>query len=257
MKKLILMMVIFNAILPGIVIGSLTHEKNHTVMAELGAVSWCPHCPPASEKIYNLFQSGELNFYYVTLVYDKNPIAQARGKWLNDAYIPMLYLDGGYKVVNDRNRFEEEIRNTQNRNTRDISVDVSGEWKGKNEIEVEVNISNNEGRPYLGHLRVYVNEINSRWMDEAGYPFHYAFLDFAVNKYILLMPHGKIYIRAKWNATHASHNQNFDGIEKGNIMVIASVSQWLPHIQQNPWDKPVTTRYFVAQFVDDVDGIEI
>ncbi|HHH77912.1 MAG TPA: PKD domain-containing protein, partial [Thermoplasmatales archaeon] len=36
----------------------LTHSKNintHTVLAEMGSTTWCPGCPPADEKIEELY----------------------------------------------------------------------------------------------------------------------------------------------------------------------------------------------------------
>ncbi|KAA0007194.1 MAG: hypothetical protein FE045_00875 [Thermoplasmata archaeon] len=233
--------------------------QSHTVMAELGAVSWCPHCPAGSEKMYSLFNSGKHDFYYVTLVYDKNPLAQDRGKWLNDVYIPMLYVDGGYRVADNSNEdnFENAISAAEGRATHPVSVEVSAKWVGENEIEVGVNVTNEGSKPYIGHLRVYVAEITSRWNDEAGLPFHYAFLDFAINNYVIVMPHKTTHAAATWNAAHASKGLDFSGIQQGNIMVVASIAHWMPHLGKNPWEQPVWSTVFPAQFVDDADGVAI
>ena len=233
-------------------------QQSHTVMAELGAVSWCPHCPAGSEKMYELFNSGKYNFYYVTLVYDKNPLAQNRGKWLNDVYIPMLYVDGGYIVAdNSDDNFENAIAEAEQRTTHPVSIEVNAEWKGENVIEVSINVTNDGSKPYFGHLRAYITEITSRWNDEAGLPFHYAFLDFAINNYIFVMPHKTTHVTATWDASHASKGMDFSGISHGNIMVVASIAHWMPHLGKNPWEKPATSIYFLAQYVDDADGIAI
>jgi len=233
--------------------------SSHTVMAELGTVSWCPHCPPASEKMYSLFTSGKYNFYYVTLVYDKNPLATERGKWLNDVYIPMLYVDGGYEVADNSNEdnFENTIASAENRNVHDVDISVSAQWEGENVIKVSVDVTNNGNTPYIGHLRAYVSEIKSRWNDQAGLPFHYAFLDFAINNYIVVMPHKTTHTEATWDATHASKGNNFAGIKEGNIMVVASIAHWMPHIQRNPWNQPWWSVVFPAQYVDDAAAVEI
>jgi len=234
-------------------------KEGHTVMAELGTVSWCPHCPPASEKMYELFTSGGHDFYYVTLVYDKNPLAQDRGKWLNDVYIPMLYVDGGYIVTDnsDENNFENAISAGEQRATHPVSVEVNAKWVGENEIEVSVNVTNDGSKPYIGHLRVYVAEITSRWKDEKELPFHYAFLDFAINNYVIVMPHKTAHATATWNAAYASKGLDFSGIQEGNIMIVASIAHWMPHLGKNPWDRPAWSTMFLTQFVDDADGIAI
>ena len=260
MKKIISILFIFIIATPVLSIDFKNEEKaslsTHTVMAELGAVSWCPHCPPASEKMYNLSKSGKYNFYYVTLVYDKNPIAQDRGKWLNDVYIPMLYIDGGYKVVDDVSNFESEIANAEKRDVHNISISVSAEWAGNGKIKVDVYLKNNEARLYIGHLRAYITEINSRWNDEAGLPFHYAFLDFAINNYVFIPPNGDAKVTATWDGNHARKGQNFGDVQKGNIMVVASISYWIPFIKENPWEKPKPNK-FIAQLTDNADGFKL
>ncbi len=231
-------------------------NSTHTVMAELGAVSWCPHCPVASDEIYNLFSSGNYSFYYVTLVYNQHSLALQRGRWLNDKYIPMLYLDGGYKVVNDPSSYEQEITNAEERSVHNVSIDVSARWAGNAKIEVTVTVTNNEGKTYFGHVRAYVTEITSRWNDEKGLPFHYAFLDFAINRYVSVGAGKSKEITTTWDGSGMHGNNTFGDIQKGNIMVVASTSYWMPVIQSNPWNKPKLNQ-FIAQFTDDADAVEI
>ena len=228
----------------------------HTVMAELGAVSWCPHCPVASDEIYSLFSSGNYSFYYVTLVYNHNSLALQRGRWLNDKYIPVLYLDGGYKVVNDPSSYEQEIANVGERSVHNVSIDVSAKWVGNAKIEVTLTVTNNEEKTYFGHVRAYVTEIISRWNDEKGLPFHYAFLDFAINRYVFVGAGKTKEITTTWDGSGMHGNNTFGDIQKGNIMVVASTSYWMPFIQSNPWDKPKLNQ-FIAQFTDDADAVEI
>ncbi|MEM2583698.1 MAG: hypothetical protein QW519_05030 [Candidatus Thermoplasmatota archaeon] len=219
-----------------------------TVFAELGALSWCPHCPKASDALQNLSQ--ELNFCYVTLVYDKSKVASLRGSWLRDAYAPMLYIDGGYEVVDYNpssvySDYRKAIENASRRSVRNIEVEINAKWLGEAKIEIGIKILNKE-KPYLCHLRVYVTEINSRWNDYAGKPFKYAFLDYAFNEYILLR---KEYEKVKiWDGNKMHGNLTFPDIEKDNIMIIATISNAMPHIEKNPWEKPFP--YFIAEYVD-------
>ncbi len=227
----------------------------HTVLAELGALSWCPHCPGASEALHEVFSSGEYNFYYVTLVYDKNVLAQKRGAWLRDAYAPVLYIDGGYDVVDYDSRnaysdYSEAIASAGERNVHDLDLTVTATWMGNAKIDVAVSIKNNEKKPYFGHLRVYVTEMVSRWVDHDNLPFNYAFLDYAFNTYVLIGS-GKTFETNKvWDGASKHGNLTFEDIEPSNIMIIATISHWLPHIEKNPWENP--SPYFLAQYVDEV-----
>ena len=261
MKKILLLVTITTCIFTTILLDNVCKAKNidssHTVLAELGALSWCPHCPKASQALHDLFSSEEYNFYYVTLVYDKSIMAQKRGGWLRDAYAPMLYIDGGYDVVDYNpmsvsSDYARAISNAGKREVHDINLNVNATWMGNAKIDVRISIKNNEKKPYFGHLRVYVTEIVSRWDDEDGKPFNHAFLDYAFNTYVLVRG-GKTFELSKiWDGTKKHGNQTFPDIEPDNIMIIATISHWLPHIQKNPWDNP--SPYFIAQYVDEVSA---
>ncbi len=259
-QKIIVLAVIFAlAVTPSLLGASVETNDNftHAVMGELCAVSWCPHCPVASEKIYDLFNNHtNLKFYYVTLVLDKNPLAQKRSQWLMDAYIPMLYLDGGYKVVDNPENYEQEIMNVGARNVHDVSINVTASWVGDAKIEVQVHVKNNGNKLYIGHVRAYVTEKTSRWFDEKKLPFHYAFLDYAINTYVFVRGGKESVITATFDGNAQHGNYTFGDIKEGNIAIIASTSYWMPFIQNNPWEKPKPT-HFIAQFVDDAAEVEI
>ena len=239
----------------------LTHSKNintHTVLAEMGSTTWCPSCPPADEKIEELYESGEYPFYYVSLVYDTNTVAQTRGSlWLRDAYIPMLYLDGGYEVVDDPNMYGSYITEVSQRDANPISMNVSAVWQGDAKIEVTVSATNEGSQSYMGHLRVYVTEIVSRWVNQRGDPFHYAFLDYAFNKYVSI-PAGETYEETTtWDGTEDHGGETFGDITPDNIMVIGSISHWMPHLEKNPWTEPKNYRFFFAQYTDQAAGTTV
>ncbi|MBC7080640.1 MAG: hypothetical protein H5T44_00070 [Thermoplasmatales archaeon] len=225
--------------------------SSRKVFAELGTLSWCPHCPKASDALQAL--SGELDFCYVTLVYDKSEIASLRGSWLRDAYAPMLYIDGGYEVVDYNpgtvySDYKNAIENASKRAVRNVEIEINAKWLGEAEIEVGIKLVNKEGKPYFGHLRVYIAEINSRWNDYAGKPFRYAFLDYAFNEYVFIR---EKYEKVKiWDGKKVHGNLTFPDIEKDNIAIIATISNAIPHIAKNPWEKPFP--YFLAEYVDAV-----
>jgi len=228
--------------------------QTHTVLAEIGSVTWCPNCPAADEKIEELYSSGEYPFYYVTLVYDTNSVAQKRGGWLSDSYIPMLYLDGGYKVVDNLNMYGQYITEVSQREANSISMNVSAVWKGDAKVDVTVRATNEGIQSYLGHLRVYVTEIVSRWNNQKGDPFRYALIDYAFNKYVSI-PAGETYEETTtWDGTANHGGSTFEDITPGNIMVIGSVSHWLPHLEKNPWTEPSPYRFF-AQYTDQTAAV--
>jgi len=59
-----------------------------------------------------------------------------------------------------------------------ITNEEIGSWR------IIVDIENLEEETYNGHLRVYIVEPESRWIMENGDPYHYSFLDFAVDEEI-------------------------------------------------------------------------
>ena len=230
----------------------LTYAKSistHKVLAEIGSTTWCPSCPPADEKIEELYDSGDYPFYYVSLVYDTNSMAQKRGGWLSDSYIPMLYLDGGYKVVDSPSMYGLDINEVSQRAVNPISLNVSAVWKGDAKIEITVSATNEGSQSYFGHLRVFVTEIVSRWVNQKGQPFHYAFLDYAFNKYVSI-PAGETYKETTtWDGNADHGGETFGDITPDNIMVIGSIAHWMPHLEKNPWTQPKPYRFF-AQYTD-------
>jgi len=230
------------------------HLGSHVVFAELGSVSWCPQCPHATEQMSKLFSmDNSSSFYYVTLAYDLNTIAAKRGRQLSDAYIPMLYLDGGYQVVDDITSYESAIDTLSNRETYHLKMDLSSQWRGDATIDITVSILNEDTKEYVGHLRVQMTEINSRWNNNNGDPFHYALLDYALDKYVRIPPGDKYVETATWKGSDSHGGQTYEDITQDNIMIIGTVSHWLPHLQSNPWTEPRPFR-FLAQYVDETQA---
>ena len=230
-------------------------QESHVVFAELGSVSWCPNCPRASEKMSELFAMGMSSpFYYVTLVYDLNTIAAKRGRQLSDVYIPMLYLDGGYQVIDETNSYASAIDTVSNREVHHLKMELSSQWQGDTLLGIRVSITNEDSEAYFGHLRVQVTEINSRWNNYDGDPFHYALLDYALDKYVRISP-GDTYVEtATWKGSDSHGGQTYGDITQDNIMIIGTVSHWLPHLQNNPWTEPRPIK-FLAQYVDETQAV--
>ena len=101
--------------------------------------------------------------------------------------------------------------------------------------------------PYLGILRVYVVEPESRWMMHDNSPYHYAFLDYALVQELTLDYNQEFTKSIVWNPA----NTDFSDVEEDNIMVIAAV------YNQNVFQEyayPPFSNQFNAQYVEATAG---
>jgi len=250
MKKLVILFIALLLAIPIFASNAKQKEYTHTVLLELGSLTTCPYCPAAIDALKALYESNEIPFYYVTLVYDKSDAARQRGKWLNDVYVPMLYVDGGYDVVDEANEmaYFNAVEEAAKRNVNNFDMQLNAKWNG-NDIEIFLNITNEDSVPHFEHLRVYILEVESRWTDYNGDKIRYALMDYAFNTYVPLMPEKATSFQIKWS--------NKYDLERNNTMVLAYLSSWLPHIQKNPWNDPWWSSYFIAQFVDETVAMEL
>jgi hypothetical protein len=208
-------------------------EFTHTVLAEYGTTTTCPYCVTASSQLYSIYNSGDLDFYYVSLVYDTgNMNVRQRLQQLGVSSIPDVHFDGGYKRVlgaqNDEQAYRNAISQCGLRAVPDLDMQVDVEWKGGGTLKITVTVVNNEPEEYNGHLRVYVVEKTSRWNDNGGNPYHFGVLDIPIDRSLSLesqqqgspRPLGETYTFKK---TWFGALFGFSDITNENTMVIASV----------------------------------
>jgi thiol-disulfide isomerase/thioredoxin len=238
-------------------------DFTHTVFAEECTATWCPNCPYGAEALYNIYQSGDYPFYYVALVNDMNPIAQERNREYSFGLIkvfafPTIYFDGGDTnfVGRDSNALLTEARyrplieqEGARTPTQPITMTSSATWDGNAKLTVTITIKNEGARPYFGKCRSYITEIVSRWKNNLGNPYHFALLDYAVNKYVYLSPKNTATITGTFDGNVNHGNQTFADITQDNIMVISSLSNWQPHYRTGYQSVQYTQKYF-AHFVD-------
>jgi len=80
---------------------------------------------------------------------------------------------------------------------------------------------------YSGKIRVFVNELTSRWKDKNGIPFSHAMLTLALDQTVFLLDGDSLV----WDLTWDGHNYTgYDGISyanitESNIEVVAAVSR--------------------------------
>ena len=213
-------------------------DFTHTVMVEYGTMTTCPYCVTASSQLYSIYNSGNLDFYYVSLVWNKgNSNVRDRLTELGVTSVPDVYFDGGYKRMLGAQQNEQPYRNaiTQcgERTVPNINVDVNVEWMGGGTLKITVNVLNNEPTDYNGHLRVYVVEKESRWNDNGGHPYHFGVLDIPIDRSLSTTPQpqsqqqdqssplgGTTYTFVK---TWRGALYGFGDITQNNILVVASV----------------------------------
>ncbi|OGS39907.1 MAG: hypothetical protein A3K77_04840 [Euryarchaeota archaeon RBG_13_31_8] len=238
-------------------------EFTHTVFAEESTATWCPNCPMAADALYNIYQSGDYPFYYVALVDDMSLIAKDRDRDFSFGIFkiyafPTVYFDGGDTAFIGREStvalteaaYRELIEQEGIRTPKQpLTMESFVIWNGDAKITVTVNVTNDGNLPYFGKIRSYVTEIVSRWDDDTGSPYHFALIDYAINNMVLLMPKKTKTITGNFDGYADHGNQTYPDITQDNIMVISSISHWIPHYRVGYQSQNYTQKYF-ARYVD-------
>ncbi len=241
------------------------NQNEHTVFVEYATTTWCSQCPDASKALYELYDSSQYPFFYVSLVSDVNPNAKIRTKDYQTVAIPTIYVDGGRSLFVGNSGSYQEIKDTyqkmilENTNQaveQDISIETKGQWLDDAQIKIDVTITNNDNTFFYGKIRTYVNEINSRWLDEQGNPYHHALLDFAFNENIFLPKKSSKSFSTIWDGKEDHNGLTFEDITKDNIMILSSVFHWAPHIRLGYVGFPYLQLFF-AHYAYYVDGVTL
>jgi len=225
----------------------------HTVFIEEGSGTWCENCPDASGSLYEIYHSGNYNFYYVSMIEDVSEKAYSRLYEDYNIYgFPTVYIDGGYKVFvgggNKKSAYETAIKEAQSRGAPKIRIIIKAEYdNATNEIVTEISVENNESETYNGYLKVYLTEIISRWVnpykayDGKTKPYHFGFIDFIINQ--------EITINSKTNKTFSDRRKLTDfavsDLKPEELMIIAVVFNSQPVIKySNPPDENEFNAYY-------------
>ena len=182
-------------------------DIKHIVFIEEGTATWCSNCPEVADVLHESYDPENPDFYYVSMVEDKNSKAHGR---LYDNYnilgFPTVFIDGGYGIIigsaNFKSLFKDKLADATSRNTPKIDLNVYAEWnENKSELKSTVTIENKEQDTYDGRLKVYVTEINSKWSDWNGNPYTYSFLDYTMDKEIELEPDENETFSSTWDGS--------------------------------------------------------
>jgi thiol-disulfide isomerase/thioredoxin len=233
----------------------------HAVFIEEGTTTWCPNCPNAAEALYSLYESGEYPFYFVALVIDQNSVAQDRfwGHYRGKA-IPTIFFDGGFNqtVGSGTTPGQTELLytpllvNTGERTVHPLELNTTVVGHNDAKLDITITVKNTGSKPYFGFVRSYVTEIESRWKNYHGDPYHFGFLDYAIKKIVFLGPEKSKTYTMTWDGAAKHGNLTFADIDDNNIMVIASVAHWVPHIVGADPDNYIGTHF--AFYVDQTTG---
>ena len=192
----------------------------HTVLAEEVSATWCGYCPTVMQIMENIYSSGSYDFEYISLVCDMNSYANARRTELGITGYPTVAYDGGYiKLVGanpTQSDHQNAIINSGGRTVADINLNLHIFWLGNQEIGVSIDVTNNGGSTYNGHLHVYIVEKNSRWYNQ-GHQYHYAMIgNYGINQNVNVNAGSTETYTNTWTSPYSD-------ITMGNIRGIASV----------------------------------
>ncbi len=225
-----------------------TQNLQHTVFIEEGTGTWCDNCPPVSEILHELYESGEYDFYYVSMVEDKNSLAEQR---LEEDYniwgYPSVYIDGGFEVVvggsEPKSTYVGLIEKALQRDVPAIYVNVTVAYnESRDEIATAVLVRNYEEQQFTGRLRVYLTERVS-WPDYLGDPYHFGYIDDVTIEDITVSDDDQIVVETIYEA---------GGRDVDNLMVIAVVFN---DESVRRYSNPAQNEHpFDAYFADAVDG---
>ncbi len=210
---------------------NLKEDSTHTVLVEFGTMTTCPYCVTAGEQLYSIYNSGDFDFHYVSLVWDVgNRNVRDRLKELKVGSVPDVFFDGKYQHILGAKTDEQPYRNAINQSgmrvVPDIDIDVDVSWMGLGTLKIIINVINNEPETYNGHIRTYIIEKVSRWNDYSGNPYHYAALDIPIDRNLAVAGINepkKLGENYTFTKTWYGGLQGFFDIKKDNIKVVASV----------------------------------
>jgi thiol-disulfide isomerase/thioredoxin len=241
-------------------LGDGTRDFTHTVFGEYGTATWCGYCKYAHGALKELYAEDQLDFYYVSLVCDKNGVANNRVQNDYNLYgYPTVWWDGGDEVdvgassvPGAKTEYTSGINSCGSRTVEDITIDLAATWLGGTEMEIECTVYNNEGNTYGGTIRVYITEISSSegWTDTAGDLYTFAFLDWAFNEDISIPVDGSWSDSMTWDGS--SHG--YSDVTADNTMIIAAVfnDEW-----HQGYSRPPNQNPFDAYYVDETVGLRV
>jgi len=225
-------------------------DLEHFVLVEEATGTWCNNCTAVADILHEMYESNKYNFYYVSMVEDKNSKAHDRCEQDYNIYgYPTVYIDGGYEVIvgeQEKSIFEEKITAAENRDVPAISLEVSADLDdATNQSAITITLDNYESETYTGVLRVYLTEKIS-WPNYDGKAYHFGFIDYIIeDKDVSIGSDGREIVTQSYDTSM---------LDVDNLMIVAaifnteSVTKYSEPPDGNPFD---------AYYADACDGTSI
>jgi hypothetical protein len=226
-------------------------QYSRNVFIEEGSFNTCTYCPIVAEILYELYSSGNYNFYFVNLVRANDKADDRLRNEYNIYGLPTVYVDGGYKVLlgggHEKSEYAQAIRDAEYRSAPNIQLFLEAKYDNNTDkLICNVNVKNKEDEKYTGRLRVYLTEKISRWSGPKGEPYHFGFLDYLINQDISI----NVNANASFNET-----RDISDLDPENLMVIAVVfNSEKNQAYSNPTDNK---NPFDAYYADAAEGAEL
>jgi len=204
-------------------------EFTHDVIAEYVTTTTCPYCPAASNQLYSIYQSNDYPFHYVTMVADANTKIYARIQELGVSGVPVVFFDGKYSSLTgaqpDETNYRNSIQTAGARTVPDIDIALDVKWQGAAILKISVTVTNNEAEDYNGHLRVYIMEKESRWLDANNQPYHNGLLYIPLDKPLSVPKSNPMARSDTYSFTRLWIGSlfGFGDITEDNVIVLAAV----------------------------------
>ncbi len=234
-------------------------RATHTVLGEYGTATWCGYCRYAHGALKELYAEGQLDFYYITHVYDKNSISSSYLVSHYNLYgFPTIWWDGGRDVdvgagsiPAAKTTYTSSINYCGSQPVYDVDIVLTVTWLSGTEMQVDCTVNNNEANTYDGTIQVAICEkVSSRgWIDTGGVTYTMPFLDWAFKEPISISAGGSWSDSMTWDGT--SHG--YPTVTKENTIVIAAV--YNDEVHQG-YSYPPSSNPFNAYYVDDCVAAE-
>jgi hypothetical protein len=207
------------------------------IFAEYFTTGGCELCPSASRFLKGIFDDNtdSYDFYFVSMILEDsegNLISQDandRADVFGISEYPTVEFEGGYIEVeggqDDDTAYRDALQPCANREAADIDITLFASHISEAKIDISASIANNEATEYSGTLRVYIAEIESRYLNYDGAASTFGFLDFAIETDISVSPGGSATETTSWNGADVIDGlgNSFADIEAENIIIFATV----------------------------------
>jgi len=217
-------------------LGNDPKDYTHTVFVEWGSACFCGPCASWSSNIWNVYNSGQYDFEYVTMIVFGHggwgDILNTKARSWNNFYVfnsyPTNIMDGDYRRQgSSTGTFPGNLNACGNRAVHDLDGTLTVTWQGDAVLDIDIEIENNEGSAYSGYIRVPITEIDSRYTNAYSQKYHFGFLDypFPMNKAITIPAGGTYTDSVAWDGSQHkdNHGDYFDDIDPENIQVFLGV----------------------------------